>query len=354
MAAITAHSVITTIIPTYRRPILLRRAILSALNQTYPHVRVCVYDNASGDETESAVAEIARRDSRVKYHRHPRNIGSYNNFNYGLSEVKTPFFSLLSDDDVLAPTFYEEAMRAFDHYPEAMFACMAGVVVDTELHVISGPVPVDEMKFYKAGEAAKGILEYTIPGTWTGIAYRREVMDGIGLIDTTVGPHADGGFVYHAAARFAGVAVPGIAAVLMAHEESVSGTSVPVSAEWRTWWETMMRAIYDDDKVPPAVRKYFRELPHPDYLRIGMKQIGRALAKRDYKYASRAAQGIRECGHPVIGRCLAILSRICMVFPINVFVRMFRALRRSWYARHRHDLHQRYGHMVEFIWQYKQ
>ncbi|MEK7713004.1 MAG: glycosyltransferase, partial [Nitrospirota bacterium] len=33
---------ITTIIPTYRRPKLLRRAIKSALNQTYPHLQVCV------------------------------------------------------------------------------------------------------------------------------------------------------------------------------------------------------------------------------------------------------------------------------------------------------------------------
>ncbi|MCR4298181.1 MAG: glycosyltransferase, partial [Gallionella sp.] len=108
MATFPAKPVITTIIPTYRRPVLLRRAILSALHQTYPHVRVCVYDNASGDETESVVdetesvvKEIARHDPRVKYHRHPRNIGSYNNFNYGIREVETEFFSLLSDDDVL-------------------------------------------------------------------------------------------------------------------------------------------------------------------------------------------------------------------------------------------------------------
>src|SRR3989344_8039984 len=84
MAAISAKPVITTIIPTYRRPVLLRRAILSALHQTYPHVRVCVYDNASSDATESVVAEIARHDPRVKYHRHSRNIGSPKHFQLGL------------------------------------------------------------------------------------------------------------------------------------------------------------------------------------------------------------------------------------------------------------------------------
>ena len=40
---------VTAIIPTYRRPRLVRRAIESVLAQTYPHVRVLVCDNASGD-----------------------------------------------------------------------------------------------------------------------------------------------------------------------------------------------------------------------------------------------------------------------------------------------------------------
>ncbi len=71
-----AKPLITTIIPTYRRPKLLRRAIKSVLNQTYPHFQVCVYDNASGDETALVVDEIAKADPRVKYYCHSENIGS--------------------------------------------------------------------------------------------------------------------------------------------------------------------------------------------------------------------------------------------------------------------------------------
>jgi glycosyltransferase involved in cell wall biosynthesis len=65
---------ITTIIPTCRRPHLLRRAIKSVLNQTYPHFQVCVYDNASGDETAEVVSEFAKKDPRIKYHCHSENI----------------------------------------------------------------------------------------------------------------------------------------------------------------------------------------------------------------------------------------------------------------------------------------
>lgn len=352
MAALTTQPLITTIIPTYRRPVLLRRAILSALHQTYPHVQVCVYDNASGDETGAVVAEIAQRDPRVKYHCHPQNIGSYNNFNYGIREVETPFFSLLSDDDVLTPTFYEEAMWAFEWHPEAMFACMAVIGVDADLRVTTGPIPLNEIKFYKPGEAVKGMLEGSIPATWTGIVFRREIRNGIGLIDTTAGINADGGYVYHAAARFAGIAVPGIAAALMTHEGNTGAVSGPISGEWMKGWETMMRTIYEDDKVSPQIRKHVKKWS-PPYLRGGITQMLGALSKGDYKYASRVAKGIRECGYPVIGKSLVILSRACAIFPaLNVPIRIFHAMWRKRYAHRWVDLHKKYGHLVEFVWQY--
>jgi glycosyltransferase involved in cell wall biosynthesis len=63
---------ITTVIPTYRRPRLLSRAIRSVLSQNYPHLEVHVYDNGSGDGTPQVVAELAERDPRVKYHCPPR------------------------------------------------------------------------------------------------------------------------------------------------------------------------------------------------------------------------------------------------------------------------------------------
>ena len=73
---------ITTIIPTYQRPKLLRRAIKSVLNQTYPHFQVCVYDNASGDETEAIVQEFIAKDSCIQYFRQEKNWGERLILNY--------------------------------------------------------------------------------------------------------------------------------------------------------------------------------------------------------------------------------------------------------------------------------
>src|SRR5438270_13954439 len=103
---------ITTIIPTHRRPAMLRRAIASALGQTLRPVHVCVYDNAGDLENAAVVAGF--NDPRVEYFRHPQDLGAYANFQFGLSRVRTRFFSFLADDDLLLPDFYATAVAALD------------------------------------------------------------------------------------------------------------------------------------------------------------------------------------------------------------------------------------------------
>ena len=113
--------VITTVIPTYRRPQLLKRAVLSVLSQTYPNLKVCIYDNASGDATVEVVKELSQKDARVNYYCHPYNIGSFHNFYFGLNRVDTPYFSMLSDDDILLPDFYEKALAGFKNTQRPYF-----------------------------------------------------------------------------------------------------------------------------------------------------------------------------------------------------------------------------------------
>jgi glycosyltransferase involved in cell wall biosynthesis len=121
---------ITTIITTYRRPELLKRAVESVLNQTYPHLQVCVYDNASGDSTREMMQDFMKRDSRVKYHCHAENIGMMPNYQYAFSQIETPFYSFLSDDDCFLPGFYETALKGFKEFPEAAFSACGSMLVD--------------------------------------------------------------------------------------------------------------------------------------------------------------------------------------------------------------------------------
>lgn len=149
---------ITTIITTFRRPHLLKRAVQSVLNQTYTNIKICVYDNASNDETEEIMNEFVKKDSRVFYHRHPENIGMMHNYKFAFSKINTLYFSFLSDDDFLLPWFYETAMEGFKRYSDIAFsACEVLIVNEQGELVISDPISTWKKEGYYS--MPEGILE---------------------------------------------------------------------------------------------------------------------------------------------------------------------------------------------------
>ena len=225
---------ITTIIPTYRRPKQLKRAIQSVLKQTYPHFQICVYDNASGDETAQVVAALAKQDSRVHYYCHQENINSSPNFEYGMLQVKTPFFSFLSDDDILLPEFYQTALDGFEKYPEAAFS--AGAVIDMAENGQFIAISKTTLQESELRIPPQGL--YDMIGSyinWAGILFRRDVIDATGGIDKNVKP-IDVDFVLKAAARFSYVVSQKPCAVFVHHDASYSG-NCGLKLVWPSWFK---------------------------------------------------------------------------------------------------------------------
>lgn len=329
---------------------MLRRAIFSALRQTYPHVQVRVYDNASGDETESMVREIAARDPRVAYHCHRENIGSYNNFNFGIRETATPYFTLLSDDDVFAPGFFEKAVEVMNRHPQAMFSCFPTVAVDLSLNVISPPTLVAAEKDYAPGKGLTGMVDGSIPAKWSGIVFRKEVKDGIGAVDLEAGPYADAGYVFHAAARFPFVVAPGIAAVYVVHADTTSGTVKPLDGTWPGWWDRMVSVIADDPQVPAFVRREIRSIIYPDFRKMAAYQTIRSLGEGQPEVARQSAAGLRECGYAGVSR---LLTLVVWTYNRSQFVQaLLKAANRRRKAatrRRNAELHARFGRDVEFV-----
>jgi len=254
----TAKPLITTIIPTYRRPKLLRRAIKSVLNQTYPHFQVCVYDNASGDETASVVAEMAIADTRVKYHCHSQNSGAVKNFTYGMERVETPFFSFLSDDDILLPEFYQTAMAGFDKFPDAMFSVGSCIYMTEEREVTFVPLSLWQRDGYYT--PPNGLLEM-MDGkhpVWTAILFRKEVVEEIGILDEDTGGAVDLDFELRAAARFPFVISKKPCAIFLVHSRSYCG-----SATFRSFWpgwHKIIRNLAADEEIPANVRAHIEHM----------------------------------------------------------------------------------------------
>lgn len=171
---------ITTIITTYCRSSLLQRAINSVLNQTYSEFQVCVYDNASHDDTEAVMQDFVKQDQRIKYHRHSENIGMMANYQFAFDQINTPYFNLLSDDDFLLPNFFETALKKLQEFPDAAF-CACAVLQLLE----NGELHSDPLSFWKREglyTAPEGMLhmiaiqKFIVP---TGILFQKKIVENI-------------------------------------------------------------------------------------------------------------------------------------------------------------------------------
>ncbi len=307
---------VTAVIPTYRRPELLKRAIRSVLAQTHRDVRVHVYDNASGDATEGVVRAIAAADARVTYNAQPANIGATRNFQYGMRDVKTPYFSCLSDDDVLFPDFYATALAAFERAPSALMAIGSTLEFDDDGRFLYAPLalwPRDGR--FDPPEGAFAMLDNRHP-TWTGIVFRTVVMDKVGVIDADVGGPADLDFELRVAARHPFVVSFAPCAAYLNHSSSVSaGEDASVIAGYRR----MAANVAADAELPEDLRA--RLAP----------RLNRQMSR---KLIEIVVKGLCEDRDDVASGAAAILaSEFAPTFENRVALATFRVCRSSRIAR---------------------
>lgn len=97
---------VTIILPTYERAAYIREAIDSALAQTYTDFVLSVGDNSRDDATEKVIAQYD--DPRIRYTRHPRNLGQQGNWLHLIDTADTPLVASLHDDDAWHPDFLEK------------------------------------------------------------------------------------------------------------------------------------------------------------------------------------------------------------------------------------------------------
>jgi glycosyltransferase involved in cell wall biosynthesis len=283
---------VSIIIPTYRRPALLRRAIRSALAQTYRDLQVCVYDNASGDETGRVVAEIAREDPRVRYHCQEQNLGLMGNFNYGMSHVDTPYFSFLSDDDLLLPDYVATAMEGFGQHPEAMFSAGSTILATADGQV--SHVPLDAWPRGGLYNPPEGLLQMTRGNhpIITSILYRREVVDIFGTMDPDVGMPADLDFEIKVAARYPIVISKKPCALFILHPSS-TGTASDYRYFWPSW-TLLIRHVAEVASLDAAAKSRACE-DLEAMLKRRLLYLGyRSVARKDYRQARDVSAILRE------------------------------------------------------------
>ncbi|AEC51970.1 glycosyl transferase [Pyrococcus sp. NA2] len=103
---------VSVIIPTHNRAKLLKRAIISVLNQTFEDFEIIVVDDASSDNTPKIIESI--KDSRIRYIRLEKNSGAPTARNIGIKKARGKFIALLDDDDEWLPRKLEVQVKKFN------------------------------------------------------------------------------------------------------------------------------------------------------------------------------------------------------------------------------------------------
>lgn len=120
-------------IPTYNQARFVVRAVESALRQEeFPTAEVWVSDDCSTDETPVVMAELCKREPRVRYHRHEKNLGIAENASWVLQQPNAPIVVRLDSDDMLLPRYLATLMERLLAHPQAGYAHSAVDVVDAD------------------------------------------------------------------------------------------------------------------------------------------------------------------------------------------------------------------------------
>jgi hypothetical protein len=243
---------ITTVIPTFRRPATLRRALSSALAQSYANTQVLVMDDASGDETEAVVRSL--NDSRVDYRRQSANIGYARNTAFAVDAVRTEFFSILADDDLLLPDFYQHAMNALARFPEADFCFGTVLAVGPSGEARAGRTLNYPEGFYPQPQALLASVRNGHPN-WVGVLFRTRTLEKAGPLDPSFRA-IDFDFQLRCAARCSYVVLHAPVAVFSVHSGSIS-----TGGDRRKFFDLVWPSTRDsidrlaaDDAIPEPIR----------------------------------------------------------------------------------------------------
>lgn len=173
---------VTVVIPTFNRAKFLARAIKSVQKQSYSNWKLIIVDNASKDNTSSLVYDIMRTDRRISYYCHVENIGMLANWAFGISQVETPFFCILCDDDILLPNFLKTAIQEMITDEEIGMCFGVTEAVDNKGNYL-GTCPSQMAKgYYPAGEGAIAMLISQHPAS-TGTLFRSKSVHLVGGFD---------------------------------------------------------------------------------------------------------------------------------------------------------------------------
>ena len=131
-----SNPLVSVVIPTYSRPMYLKRCIDSVLGQTYNNIEIFVVDDNNPDtvdrkETEIVMQEYLNND-KVTYLKHPQNKNGSAARNTGWKHSTGKYITFIDDDDEIDKKKIEIQVRCLESLDDTWGACYTGYRIISE------------------------------------------------------------------------------------------------------------------------------------------------------------------------------------------------------------------------------
>ena len=137
-------------VPTRNRGDALRESLPKILAQRYDPLEILISDNGSTDDTETLCREAARRDLRIRYFRHPKNIGLYGNHNFLIDQARGEFLCFFHDHDERDKDLVREYVSFLQRHPRVGVVCSDWKLINAAGKEIGN-------RFYPVAEVTPGL-----------------------------------------------------------------------------------------------------------------------------------------------------------------------------------------------------
>lgn len=107
---ISSKPLVSIGVPTYNRPVELRRTLECLVKQTYSNIEIVISDNCSTSADVEEVVNEFLSDERIKYFKQSINKGAPYNFTFVLDKSTGEYFKFLADDDWIDYNYVERCM----------------------------------------------------------------------------------------------------------------------------------------------------------------------------------------------------------------------------------------------------
>lgn len=181
-----SNPLVSIVIPNWNGLRFLQTCLDSLAQQTYTATEVIIADNASTDGSQAFIRDYAPQVVLVEL---PENRGFTGACNAGMDAATGEIVILLNNDTEVDPEWVAAIVDAFDRYPDAGMVASKMLLFEKRdhIHTAGDGFTIDGRPFnrgvWQKDEGQFDQEEYVFSACGGSSAYRRTMLDEIGLLD---------------------------------------------------------------------------------------------------------------------------------------------------------------------------